>query len=325
MSQTIPGLHHVTAISGPPQSNLDFYVRDLGQRLVKRTVNFDAPDTYHLYYGDRNAAPGSILTFFPFADAGPGRAGPGMASSFAYAVPSLDAWMERLASDAIDFEGPWTRFGERGIALKDPDGLRVELIEGTGTAPDGSAPEAGDGAVDLGFHSVTLWLKDVDATARVLDAMGYERQGEEDAATAGTGGSETRTRFRSRQAEHASVVDIVTSDAHSIGRPGAGTIHHVAFRAPTPEDQLAWRERLAAIGMDVTPVIDRQYFDAIYFRTPGGVLFEIATDPPGFAVDEDESTLGEALKLPPQYEAHRDRIERVLPPLKLPERQSEAA
>ena len=311
MTDTIPGLHHVTAISGPPQANLDFYVRDLGQRFVKRTVNFDDPGTYHLYYGDKDAAPGSILTFFPFADAGPGRAGPGMASAFAYAVDDLDAWMERLAAEAIEFEGPWQRFRERGIALRDPDGLRVEIIEG--------------GARDNGFHSVTLWLKDVEPTAKVLEAMGYARDGEEDAATAGTGGTERRLRFRTPSATRGAVVDIVTSDARSIARPGAGTIHHVAFRAPQPEDQVAWRERLGAIGMDVTPVIDRQYFDAIYFRTPGGVLFEIATDPPGFAVDEDADKLGEALKLPPQYEPYRERIERVLPALKLPDSAKEAA
>ncbi|UMA67065.1 ring-cleaving dioxygenase (plasmid) [Roseivivax marinus] len=310
MTQTIPGLHHVTAISGPPQANLDFYVRDLGQRLLKRTVNFDDPGTYHLYYGDRDAAPGSILTFFPFMDAGPGRAGPGMASAVAYAVADLDARMEQLATDAIDFEGPWTRMGERGIALKDPHGLRVELVEG--------------GLGDDGFHSVTLWLKDVEPTTRILEAMGYERLGVEEVATAGTGGHERRRRFRSGAPERASVVDLITSDAPSIGRPGAGTIHHVAFRAPTPEDQAAWRERLTAIGLEVTPVIDRQYFDAIYFRTPGSVLFEIATDPPGFAVDEDADHLGEALKLPPQYEPHRAQIERILPELKLP-RQSGAA
>ena len=311
MTLTVPGLHHVTAISGPPQANLDFYIRDLDQRLVKRTVNFDDPGTYHLYYGDRAAAPGSILTFFPFMDAGPGRAGPGMASAVAYAVADLDARLDQLAVDAIDFEGPWERFGERGIALEDPDGLRVELIE--------------DGSRDDGFHSVTLWLDEVAPTARVLEAMGYERLGEDDVATAATGKHERRIRFRSRAPERASVVDVITSDARSIGRPGAGTIHHVAFRAPTPEDQVAWRERLAAIGLEVTPVIDRQYFDAIYFRTPGGLLFEIATDPPGFAVDEDADSLGETLKLPPQYEARRARIERVLPELTLPKRRAEAA
>ena len=307
----IPGLHHVTAISGPPQANLDFYVRDLSQRLVKRTVNFDDPGTYHLYYGDPDAAPGSILTFFPFADAGPGRAGPGMASAFAYAVADLGGWMDRLAESAIDFEGPWTRFGERAIALRDPDGLRVELIEG--------------GARDDGFHSVTLWLAETKATSRVLEVMGYEREAEESAATGGTGGTERRVRWRAPDVERGAVVDLMVSDARSIGRPGAGTIHHVAFRAPQPDDQRAWRERLADAGMDVTPVIDRQYFDAIYFRTPGGVLFEIATDPPGFAVDEDEKHLGEALKLPDQYEPYRERIERVLPALKLPERAGKAA
>ena len=308
---SIPGLHHVTAISGPPQANLDFYVRDLGQRLVKRTVNFDDPGTYHLYYGDQDAAPGSILTFFPFADAGPGRAGPGMASAFSYAVADLDAWMERLASDAIEFEGPFERFGERGIALRDPDGLRVEVIEG--------------GAKDDGFHSVTLWLNEFETTERVLEAMGYERMDDEDVATGGTGGNERRTRWHTPEGGRGAIVDLVTSDAHSIGRPGAGTIHHVAFRAPSPDDQRAWRELLAGIGMDVTPVIDRQYFDAIYFRTPGGVLFEIATDPPGFAVDEDEASLGQALKLPGQYEPYRERIERVLPPLKLPQGTKEVA
>ena len=301
----IPGLHHVTAISGPPQANLDFYVRDLGQRLVKRTVNFDDPGTYHLYYGDRDAAPGSILTFFPFVDAGPGRAGAGMASAFAYAVADLDAWMERLAEDAIDFEGPWTRFGERGIALSDPDGLRVEVIEG--------------GARDDGFHSVTLWLKGDVPTGRVLELMGYARVAEEATATGGTGGTERRVRYRSADGGRGSMVDLMVSDAASIGRSGAGTIHHVAFRAPRPEDQRAWRERLGAAGLEVTPVIDRQYFDAIYFREPGGVLFEIATDPPGFAVDEDEATLGHALKLPAQYEPMRTRIERVLPPLRVPD------
>lgn len=303
-SPAIPGLHHVTAISGPPQNNLDFWIGTLHQRLVKRTVNFDDPGTYHLYYGDADAAPGSIMTFFPFVDAGPGRAGAGMASAVAYAIPDLDQRMEGLAEAAVDFDGPFERFGERAIALKDPDGLRVELIEG--------------GARDDGFHSVTFWLDEVAPTARVLEAMGYVREAEENTATGGTAGTETRVRYRSTDAERGSAVDLMTSDARSIGRPGAGTIHHVAFRARTAEEQQEWRERLSGVGMQVTPVIDRQYFDAIYFRTPGGVLFEIATDPPGFAVDEDAAHLGEALKLPEKYEAHRARIEQVLPEIRVP-------
>ncbi|QXT38145.1 ring-cleaving dioxygenase [Gymnodinialimonas ceratoperidinii] len=303
-ARAIPGLHHVTAISGPPQENLDFWVGTLGQRFVKRTVNFDDPGTYHLYYGDAQAAPGSIMTFFPFVDAGPGRAGAGMASAVAYAVADLDKRMGELADAAVDFEGPFERFGERAIALKDPDGLRVELIEG--------------GARDEGFHSVTLWLKDIAATASVLEAMGYEHEADEEIVTGGTGGTETRRRYRSTEPERGSAVDLLTSDAASIARPGAGTIHHVAFRARDGEEQRAWRERLSAIGQEVTPVIDRQYFDAIYFRTPGGVLFEIATDPPGFAVDEDFEHLGEALKLPEQYEGDRARLERILPPIKVP-------
>ena len=300
----IPGLHHVTAISGPPQANLDFWVGTLEQRFVKRTVNFDDPGTYHLYYGDAEAAPGSIMTFFPFMDAGPGRAGAGMASAVAYAVADLDGRMDRLAADAVDCEGPFERFGERVVALSDPDGLRVELVDG--------------GARDEGFHSVTLWLRDVEPTARVLQAMGYEREGEEDIATGGTGGTERRVRYRSTDPERGSAVDLLTSDAASIGRPGAGTIHHVAFRARDAAEQKDWQDRMRAVGMDVTPVIDRQYFDAIYFRTPGGVLFEIATDPPGFAVDEAADRLGEALKLPAQYEDQRERIERVLPEIRVP-------
>ena len=308
----IPGLHHVTAISGPPQANLDFYAGPLRQRLVKRTVNFDDPGTYHLYYGDEMGSPGSIMTFFPFVDAGPGRAGPGMASAVAYGVESLDAWMEDLAERAIEFEGPFERFADRGIALHDPDGLRVELIEEMGGSRDCATM-----AMDK-FHSVTLWLKDIEPTAKVLEIMGYERVGGGPDTTGGTGGKETRTRYRSHSPEEGSVIDLMTSDASSIGRPGAGTIHHIAFRAHEPDEQRAWQERIRKAGLDVTPVIDRQYFDAIYFREPGGVLFEIATDPPGFAVDEDPTHLGRDLKLPSQYEAHRERIERVLPELRLP-------
>ena len=314
MSRAIPGLHHVTAIAGPPQANVDFYVGTMRQRLVKRTVNFDAPDTYHLYYGDRTGSPGTILTFFPFANAGPGRAGPGMAGAVAYRVPpggGLDAWMMRLADDAIDFEGPSERFGEQMIALTDPDVLRIELIAAAGSSgADGGA----DGTpTDDGFHSVTLWLSDPAPTARVLtDLFGYEEAGRE--ATDGT----ERLRFLSPAGGRGSVVDLIRPDASPTGRQGTGTIHHVAFRAETQAVQREWRERVAVFGLDVTPVIDRQYFDAIYFREPGGVLFEIATDPPGFAADEAQAELGTHLKLPPQYEGHRADIERVLPPIRVP-------
>ncbi len=311
MARTIAGIHHVTAISGPAQANVDFYVGRLGQKLVKKTVNFDAPDTYHLYYGDRTGTPGTILTFFPFADAGSGRAGPGMASALAYAVPAggLDVWMERLAEQAIEFEGPSTRLCDRMIALADPDRLRVELIEEAGATTGGDAGKPAGG----GFHSVTLWLERPDATARVLtDLFGYEPAGHEN-----NGGTE-RLRFRTPFGERGSVVDLVRSDAPSIGRQGAGTIHHVAFRAEDDAAQGEWRERVAAFGLDVTPVIDRRYFHSIYFREPGGVLFEIATDAPGFAVDEPPGELGTHLMLPPRYETQRRAIERVLPPISVP-------
>ena len=298
----IPGIHHVTAISGPAQANVDFFTGTLGQKLVKKTVNFDAPDTYHLYYGDAAGSPGTILTFFPFADAGPGRAGPGMASAYAYAIPAaeFDAVMEEFALKAVDFAGPATRFGQRVITLRDPDGAPVELIET-------------EGASDRhGFHSVTLWERDTDRTARLLsDVFGYEDGGTE------TDGGVTRQRLVAPGNERGNIVDLVHDERPAIGRSGAGTIHHVAFRARSQHEQDGWIDRLASAGHRTTPVIDRQYFNAIYFREPGGVLFEIATDPPGFAVDEDPATLGQALKLPPQYEPIRERIERVLPPLRV--------
>jgi glyoxalase family protein len=304
MTRSIQGIHHVTAISGPAQENVDFYTKTLKQRLVKKTVNFDDPGTYHLYYGDHTGSPGTILTFFPFADAGPGRAGPGMASAYSYAVAraGFDALMEKLALDAVDFDGPVERFGQRVITLRDPDGAPVELIE-----TDRDSAEALDG-----FHSVTLWEADIAPTARLLtDVFGYEEVGHED-----VDGTE-RLRLKTPGEARGTVIDVMRSDAASIGRSGAGTIHHVAFRAADDADQLEWREAVAGAGHSVTPVIDRQYFNAIYFREPGGVLFEIATDPPGFAVDEDVDHLGEALKLPEKYEAHRDRIEAILPPLKV--------
>ena len=299
---TIPGLHHVTAISGAPQQNVDFYTRTLGQRLVKKTVNFDDPGTYHLYYGNTAADPGTILTFFPFVDAGPGKAGPGMASAYAYGVPKggFDAVMEDLALRAIDFDGPAERFGARVITLRDPDGAPVELIE---------TDRVGEGPLD-GFHSATLWLHDPAPTARLLtEVFGYAEAGQE------TIGGVERLRLAAPGDARGRVIDLIRSDGTARARPGTGTSHHIAFRATTDAVQAEWREKLIAAGQDVTPVIDRQYFNAIYFREPGGVLFEIATDPPGFTVDEPLDALGQALKLPAKYEASRARIERMLPPL----------
>ncbi|MFN4155257.1 MAG: ring-cleaving dioxygenase [Paracoccaceae bacterium] len=299
---TIPGIHHVTAISGAAQPNVDFITRTLGQKLVKRTVNFDDPGTYHLYYGDAAGSPGTILTFFPFADAGPGRAGPGMASAYAYAVPAaeFDRITDDLAVSGLITAGAGQRFGERIVTLRDPDGAPVELIE---------SAEARDAH---GFHSATLWERDPERTIRLLtDVFGYEHAGsEQDGAT-------ERQRLIAPGTARGRIIDVIRVTGAQPGRQGAGTIHHVAFRAKDDAEQLDWMDRLARAGHRTTPVTDRQYFNAIYFREPGGVLFEIATDPPGFAVDEPVETLGQALKLPPRYEPMRDRIERVLPPLRV--------
>lgn len=305
MSEHILGLHHITAISGPPQPNLDFMSGVLGQRLIKRTVNFDAPDTYHLYYGDEVGSPGTIMTYFPFVDAAPGRAGAGMAVAVAYTVRpgSLDAWAKRLREAGQSFDGPSERFGERMLALDAPDGLRVELIETVGDGPE-TATKAD------GFHSVTLNSARPDETARLLtDVFGYAHAGGSDEENG------QRQRFRTPSDARATVVDILTPNQSQRGQSGAGTVHHIAFRAVDDAEQLYWRERLIGFGYQVTPVIDRQYFNAIYLREPGGILFEIATDPPGFAIDEDIETLGTSLKLPPQYEARRAEIEQALPRL----------
>ncbi|MEM6847974.1 MAG: ring-cleaving dioxygenase [Pseudomonadota bacterium] len=299
MQTAISGLHHVTAMCASPQENIDFYVKSLGRRLVKRTVNFDEPGTYHLYYGDHAGSPGTIITFFPFVDAGPGRAGPGMASAMALSAPvgGIGDAAQMLAEHGIDFAGPVERFGESVIAFADPDRMPLEIVERPGQ--------------DYGhIAGITLWVRDPEPSARVLtDVMGLTAMGEE------RDGQGQRLRFKTTDG---TTVDLLRAETRVPGAMGAGTFHHVAFRVPDHETHLAWRERVAAAGLDVTPVIDRQYFDAIYFREPGGVLFEIATDPPGFATDEPVETLGRSLKLPPRYEAVRGRIEKILPPIRVP-------
>jgi glyoxalase family protein len=314
MDRTIPGIHHVTAIAGDPQANLDFYTGFLGLRLVKQTVNFDEPDTFHFYYGDESGRPGSLLTFFPFTFAAPGRVGAGMASTTAFAVPetAFDYWMGRFADDGRDFDGPKTRFGQQVLAFTDPDGLRLELVAeaGLNDAPPGWAGGSvpGEHAIRR-LHAVALCLEASERTARLLtETFGYAAVGE----------SEGRLRVRARGDAGAAVVDLLCQPSRMSGRMGAGTVHHVAFRARDEAEQRAWREAVEALGLNVTPVLDRQYFRSVYFREPGGVLFEIATDAPGFAVDEAADALGTGLKLPDWLEPRRQGIERRLPPIRLP-------
>lgn len=300
---SVQGIHHITAICGPAQENLDYYTATLGQRLVKKTVNFDDPGTYHLYYGDRTGGPGTILTFFPFAGAAPGREGTGQALAYAYATPkgAFDGWVNRMRATGAAQGELEERFGARVLTLRDPHGQRLELVEAEGSGDSLS-----------GFHSVTLWLDDPAPTARLLiEVFGYG----EIARAAEPGGGE-RIRLSAPGDGPGRVVGLLHRKGAPRGRQGAGTIHHVAFRAPDDAAQLALRERLIEAGQQVTPQIDRQYFNAIYFREPGGVLFEVATDPPGFLIDESEAELGRALKLPPQHEPLRREIEAHLPALK---------
>ncbi|TQM94056.1 ring-cleaving dioxygenase [Roseinatronobacter monicus] len=292
----IAGLHHVTAISGPAQENLDFYTRMIKTRLVKQTVNFDAPEMYHLYYGAQNATPGSVLTFFNSETRARGQAGVGATQAFAYAIApdDLAQWHDTLGGTRT------SRFGAEVLSLTDPHGQAFEMV---------ADPDAGTWGE---FHSVTLWVADPEPTARILtEVFGYSLAGEE----RGTDG--TRTRYTLPGDAPGRVVDLWRADAPVKARPGPGTIHHVAFRARDAAHQQALREVLLARGETVTEVKDRQYFKAIYFREPAGILFEIATDGPGFDIDEPMATLGQSLKLPPQHEARRAELESRLPPLDL--------
>jgi len=300
------GLHHVTAISADPQANLDFYAGVLRLRLVKRTVNFDDPGTYHLYYGDSTGQPGTIMTFFASPGAGHGRRGTSQVAVTSFAVPpgSLGFWMGRFAAYGVEFETLAQRFGDEVLAFADPDGLALELIA------VGGEVEAAAGETDItGFHSVTLSVRAAAPTASVLtSALGYRS----------FGAKGDRQRFVAPTGDRASVVDLVAGTAGVPGMIAAGTVHHVAFRAASGDEQQRWRQELADAGLHVSPVMDRSYFRSIYFREPGGVLFEIATDPPGFAIDEPADDLGATLKLPQWLEPMRDRLEQRLSRLREP-------
>ncbi len=309
MSTPIVGLHHVTAIASDPQRNLDFYTQVLGLRFVKRTINFDDPGTYHFYFGNDVGAPGTILTFFPWPHAGKGRLGAGetIATAFSIPVGSFAFWAERLKSKRVPFTER-IRFGARVITLGDPDGMILELIENTECRAT-QAPRYGDiGASQAiqAFYGVTLLERSAAGTEQVLGLMGFERVGEENGVIRFAPEGDALGRF----------IDIQIDETAPSGRMGAGTVHHIAFRNVDDAAQAEWRNILSP-HLSVTPVQDRTYFHSIYFREPGGVLFEMATDNPGFLIDEPIESLGEALRIPHWYEPMRKEIERTLTPLEL--------
>jgi glyoxalase family protein len=315
----IPGIHHVTAICGDPQRNADFYVGVLGLRLVKKTVNFDDPGSYHLYYGDGLGSPGTLMTFFawilPPMVTAKGRQGTGQIIAAPFRIPevSLDFWVDRLAATGMDFDGPESRFGEPVISLLDPDGLPLELV-----ARGAGAPPAAwlDGPIPVehsirGFAGATLCLHGSERTAALLEeTLGFVQVGREGA----------RFRLRVGEGDGAALIDLLVRPEGNPGRVGIGAYHHVAWRASTAHEQERWRALLVDAGYGVTPVLDRNYFQSIYFREPGGVLFEIATDSPGFTADEPAEKLGTDLKLPQWLEPRRERIAPRLPEIRFPGR-----
>ena len=314
MENKIRGLHHVTAIASDPQRNLDFYVGLLGLRFVKRTVNFDDPGSYHFYFGDNRGTPGTILTFFPWPGARRGTRGTGQieATAFAISPDSIGYWLERLQQEHVAAEKTSPRFGQDLIRFADPDGLLIELI-----ASD-SLPLVEPWSDSLipaehglhGFHSVSAALEGYERTARLLtEPFGYRLTEE----------SGNRFRFASPdESAPGRIIDLLCLPDTRIGRVAAGSVHHIAFRAKDEHEQLQWRAHLVDRGYNVTPVIDRTYFHSIYFREPGGVLFEIATEPPGFTLDETLEELGTHLRLPPSMESARSQIEKILPQIQAP-------
>ncbi len=312
------GIHHVTGIASDPQRNLDFYAGFLGLRFVKRTVNFDDPHTYHFYFGDEVGTPGSIMTFFPWPRARRGRQGSGQVgvTSFSVLPAAIGFWVERLIRHNIRYEGPTRREGGAGpesvLAFKDHDGLMLEIVG----SPGAEARPAWAGAPGVsrqnaihGFHGVALWVEKHEPTERVLvDTLGFRGVHEDGSTkryTVGDGGPGT-------------FVDVRAIGGFGEGSNGAGTVHHVAFAVPDDEGQRNLQESASSASLYPTPVIDRSYFRSVYFREPGGVLFEIATNSPGFTIDEPLDQLGESLKLPPRYESRREEIEAVLPHIHRP-------
>jgi glyoxalase family protein len=312
MTIATSGLHHVTAIAGDPQRNADFYLRTLGLRLVKTTVNFDDPGTYHLYYGDESGRPGSLLTFFPWKNAPSGRRGTGQATTTSFSVPeaSIGWWKQHLEGLGVEVSRIQNRDGEDALAFRDPDGLTLSLVahpQGDPRAPwDNGIVPAEYGI--RGLHSVTLSVSQEDATAGMLSGLGLNFASQE----------QNRFRFAAGDGGPGTFVDVLVTPDAPAGLVAAGTVHHVAWRAPDEATQVAWRGELVNGGVNVTSIMDRQYFRSIYFREPAGTLLEIATDAPGFTADEPLLELGRALKLPPWLEPNREQIQAMLPALDLP-------
>ncbi|WP_309072133.1 ring-cleaving dioxygenase [Arthrobacter sp.] len=314
MTAHTTGLHHVTAIAGDPQANIDFYIRGLGLRLVKKTVNFDDPSTYHLYYGDDAGRPGSLMTFFPWGQVAPGRIGAGQSTTTAFSVPegSLGWWQNHFRSLGVDSSISRASAQEERLSLRDPDGLQLDLVASSTTDPrnpwDSSFVPA-DHAV-RGQHSSVLTVANPEHTLRVLT---------EDLGLRITEETPGRTRLEAGDGGAGNIVDVVADSSGQYGLVAGGTVHHIAFRVPDKATQELWRQDLVERGFRVTAILDRQYFTSIYFREPGGVLFEIATDTPGFNVDEPLLELGRSLKLPPWLEPSREDIEASVARIKVPE------
>lgn len=310
MEDRILGLHHITAIADNAKRNLQFYTDTLGVRFVKKTVNFDDPGTYHFYFGDEHGTPGTILTFFPWEGIGRGNTGTGMATEIGYSVPagSLDFWADRFAAKNVVHGPVAERFGELYLPFEDPDGLKLNLI-----VPKNTDNRTGWETADIkaahatkGFHSVVLNLRSIGPTANILtDVLGYKFLEQEG----------NRHRFITDAVQEAAIVDLIESPKESAGKGGGGTNHHIAFRVANDEVLMQFRDKVLKKGLNITQKINRDYFYSLYFREPGGVLFELATNNPGFTVDEPLEQLGQHLKLPVQYESIRADIEKVLPAL----------
>jgi glyoxalase family protein len=310
MENSVNGIHHITAIAGNAKRNFDFYTKTLGLRLVKKTVNFDDPQTYHLYYGDKEGTPGTILTFFPWENIQTGRRGARQATEIGYSVPedSFDFWIKRFEDHNVPYNKVAEKFGEPYLTFLDPDGLKLELI--ASKKADSRLPWETDEVkaenATKGFYNVTITTNKMQPTADILTGVFGYRLLEQHV---------NRYRFITDNADNAAVIDLVEVAGEIAGHVAGGSVHHVAFRVKNEETLMYYRDKIAALGLHITEKIDRNYFYSLYFREPGGVLFELATDNPGFSVDEPVETLGSHLKLPAQYEEYRASLESTLPKL----------